>query len=360
VSLLVDRREELGDQPGVHALVCGVGDYPAARSSRLADELELEWTSQAARSAGAVGAWFAEHSEELALPLVSCRVLGTDEAQPPTLHDFLAAAADWRADAARHRDGMTICYLAGLGYPESKDSYVVLLGDFGDRVGGLLHNAISDSSLIMGMAPDPSQPDMAGKQLYFVDAERVPPSSFAQLERSYATQVFDIGIADREQRRAVATYRALEPARDSSAARPLSRFAERLLDALGGRAATLLPDGGWGVTTHGLGNALRPDEPSQSVVFGIFGEDTVLTRPRAIERVPVEIVVEGLLPVAARVVVRDEHLSEVLTAEVHEQAVRLELAPGFYAAEVEGEQETLGRTLLLVAPPSVRAVVQAR
>ena len=300
----------------------------------------------AVETARYVHRWLLEHADELAAPLATCRVLlsgGEDGMQAPTLDGFLRAASAWRDDASSDRSGMTICYLAAQGFTGDQSGEVLLLEDFGERVGGLLRNSIDVASLPRGMAPTQWTPDIARTQLFFVDVvTRWPPSD--ALLGSQATAVFDAPLGEKYDDRVAMTFRGSAPVPAMTPPLGITPFSDAVLTCLEGRACEHLPDGGWAVTTTGLAKALGGVIRERNVhydgwpdvrVTGITST-AVVTRPGVIPRVPVQVRLAGIDTEDATLVVRDEVL-----AEVHAQAVaqnsdslELQLQPGNYLFEL--------------------------
>ena len=80
--LILDRRQELGDRPGLHALLIGVSDYPnlpPASDTPKPDaglpDLGLRPLSGTARSADALAQWIVANPDRFDRPLATCRLL---------------------------------------------------------------------------------------------------------------------------------------------------------------------------------------------------------------------------------------------------------------------------------------------
>jgi hypothetical protein len=365
MSLVFDRREQLDGRPGTHALVCGVGSYPFAEASQLVRTLAITADEPiAVKSAKRVHTWLVEHADELAAPLATCRLLlsGSEEnTQPATLDVFLRAASAWRDDASSDRSGMTICYLVAQGFTRPQSDEVCLLEDFGDRVGGLLRNAIDVASLSRGMAPTQWTPHIARTQLYFVDLIRpqLPPEG---LLGSRATAVFDAPLEEERDERVAMTFHGSTPAPDITPTLGITPFSDAVLACLEGRAAERLPDGEWGVTTTGLARALGRVLQERNAqygswhdvrVTGITGTAVVVARPSVLPSVPVQVSLVGVDTADARLVVRDDVLTEVYTQPIpqHSDSLKLRLQPGTYLFELHRPGEEVKRAAVSVGPP---------
>jgi len=367
MSLVFDRREELGGRPGTHALVCGVGKYPLAEASPPTRGLGVIAEEPiAVPTAERVHSWLVEHADQLAAPLATCRVLlsGNDdgnERQRATLEGFLRAASAWRDDASADRRGMTFCYLVAQGVTRNQSDEVLLLEDFGDRVGGLLRNAIDVASLTRGMAPSRWAPDIARTQLFFVDVVRLQRSSDWFLG-SQATSVFDAPLGETLDDRVAMTFHGSPPVPPVKSALETTPFSDAVLACLEGRAGEYLPDGQWVVTTTRLarvlqdvlmeqyGGYVRPDVR----VTGITST-AVVARPDAPPRVPVQVSLAGIDAEYATLVVLDGALAEVRNQPVpqHSDSMMLELRPGIYQFELHRPGAEAKRTIVAVRPPEI-------
>jgi Caspase domain len=186
------------------SLIIGVSHYPflsAVKATR--DAFELQQTASPARTAMAIHRWLQENSGYLQVPLGSVRLLLSPSeeektAEPElqstgdsaTRNNVLAAAAEWRRDASSNQGNVTLFYFAGHGVQRGSGDEVMLLEDFGDITGGLLYNAIDRATLIAGMAPSRSKPQIDRTQFYFLDCCRVKPFVFHRYDMLSTTPVF--------------------------------------------------------------------------------------------------------------------------------------------------------------------------
>lgn len=214
MSLVIDNRAALGDTPGLHALIVGVSGYPnlPPRAASASDAgFGMKQLSSTSLTALRVYEWLRSRADDgrLPRPLATCRLLlsPSDEetAQEPafaglgadaaTADHVRAAAAAWRDDARAHRDGATFFYFAGHGVRRTGNDAVLLLEAFG-APGPALQHAVAMGNLFDGMAPSPSQPEIARTQFYFVDACRNRPSQFNDFERLNVPDLWDIELSD--------------------------------------------------------------------------------------------------------------------------------------------------------------------
>src|SRR5690349_4760734 len=125
--MLVDERARLKGQPGLHAFIVGISAYPYLPKGEEPDvpaaAFGLRQLSSAALTAVKMVRWLRDRRDHLAAPLATCRVLLApqpaeaangkdvcDGAGEATFAAFSAAAKEWRADAASHRDNVTFFY----------------------------------------------------------------------------------------------------------------------------------------------------------------------------------------------------------------------------------------------------------
>ncbi|MGY2932031.1 hypothetical protein ACVWZ6_001633 [Bradyrhizobium sp. GM6.1] len=251
-ALVVDNRKTTRG-PGMHVLIAGVSRYPhgIGGDAEPADiDLGIEQLSSAATSAYRLFRWLTE-GRRFSVPLTTVRLLlspslgetqvdvGMLEAggDRGTLQNFLAAAAEWRTDAAGHPDNVTIFYFAGHGVQRGNPDSVLLLEDFGSPGGGPLRNAVDVDNIFLGMAPSEQRSGIARTQLYFIDTCRLQPRDLDNYQHMSTTATFEIYKRGTDDRRAP-IYHASSP---GSAAYGVpggqTVFNKVLLDALKGDAA---------------------------------------------------------------------------------------------------------------------------
>jgi hypothetical protein len=379
MTLVIDRRDELGDGPGTHALICGIGEYPhlpGGSGPPTRFDIPLQQLTSPYRTARAFVEWVRRNADRLAAPLATCRVLlsapadavgstppDDAEIEAPTLRNLLEAAAAWRADAATHRDSMTLFYFGGHGLAVSRSEQIALLADFGDGVGPVLGNTISVNSMVEGMAPTTRWlPEIARTQLYFLDFGQSMTSLLDEFVASTPTDVFDRALETNEDRVAVVFYAAARGQPAYGRAQGLTLFGEALLDCLNGAAAEQVGDGGWSVTTTELARVLPQRLQALTAEFGISQEVTVsgLIGPAVVARAPeapsvaVEIDLSGEVGPQAVLRVRDSELRDVLEKPgPFPPTLEIELGAGVYLFELT-EPGRDHRALMTVTPPRTR------
>jgi hypothetical protein len=273
--VLINESQRLDGKPGIHLFIVGISKYmylPAQGAPSTETTLGLHQLSSPALTAYSIYQWLREHSRSLVLPISTAQLLLAPselelQAEPAladyatrcTLTEFLKAADSWRSFAAAHPDGMALFYFAGHGLQKiRKDKdHVLLMGDFGDGIGTRLRNAVRTSSLYNGMAPTGVHPNIARRQLYFIDACRMPPLYSSNLELEPAQSVFDAAkLTDEESDEVVVDDRdaplfhtTLPGAESFGLNGQQSLFSQALITCLDGGTGTLVRQGSNGKDT---------------------------------------------------------------------------------------------------------------
>ncbi len=273
-GLVYDRRPSLAGQPSAHAFVIGVSAYPGLPEPDADGEDEtfgMRQLTAAAATAAQIADWLLENGDSLPRPLATIRLLlaptGSEQARmpaiaagagEPTLDGFLTAADAWRADAATSRDSLTFFFFAGHGMQGPSADEVLVLKDFAQSPGGKLRMTVTTGSLIDGMAPRAQFPDIARRQLYFIDACRDRPDAVRAYEVMQATDVFDRGETLKDDRDAPQYYGAVPGAQARSRPGTTTLFGGELLRCLRGAAGAREEDRpGWHVSVGSLARALK-------------------------------------------------------------------------------------------------------
>ena len=139
MSLVVDNRNALGDQPGLHALIVGVSQYPSLEggATPVADPWGMGQLTSTASTAHMIAEWL--KGALLPVPLATIRLLLSPAASeghlagiadPATLDNVIAEADAWRTDASSNRDSRTFFYFAGHGIQRNKEDAVFCLAGF--------------------------------------------------------------------------------------------------------------------------------------------------------------------------------------------------------------------------------------
>jgi hypothetical protein len=271
MCLVYDQRHLGG--PGVHALLIGVSAYPhleGGGSEPAPDTYGMGQLTVAASTAVEFSRWLQSHTDELAVPLSTCRLLvapsaGEAEVPPgagrPVLDEVQRAALAWREDAASDERNIAVFYFAGHGVQRSKDDAIAILEDFGDRSSGrALGKAISTKSVFDGMSIGAEFRRMATTQVYFIDACRIEPGEFRRFASMTPSQVFDEEVSATDQRCAPIFHASAPGTNAYGIPGDKTLFGKALLRCLNGGAGEEIEreDGStiWQITARSLEAAL--------------------------------------------------------------------------------------------------------
>ena len=272
--LVYDKRSELGNKPGLHALIAGVSAYPFLPTDNLDDAPDahgMRPLTATSYSAYQIYKWLLDRTGNLPVPLVTLRLLLSPTPnerareigmQDPfvrcTWDNFRKAAIDWRTDAQTHQGHYTFFYFAGHGCG-FKDQFLLLEG-FGEPGTSPLLHAVDFNEIYYGMVPTTSKRNIARTQLYFVDACRQDLRGEASKVLT-ATSLWPPSKGERDNRCAP-VYRAAVSGGDANSMRDKqSVFSQVLLSCLNGGAGDTLNESigdkvRWGVTVQSLAAAL--------------------------------------------------------------------------------------------------------
>lgn len=274
MTLLFDDRARLPGQPGLHALIAAVGHYPflaegPSRRGSLDMGMAADLTS-ATPTVSRIYHWLTRERSHPGVPLATCRILLSstqssgselDAVEPCTLYNFLRSASEFRRDAATHPSNMIFVYLMGHGIQFGREQ-LILLEDFYDNIGSLLHNTVDVSNLVNGLAVSGAYPQMARTQLFFFDmSSTTAPGLEQSLMAAHPTLVYDPDPSFVSDDRELWVFFAAEPGKHAYG-RPqgLTFFAEAMLRALSGSGAVLQKtheEPQWVVTPQSLQNAIQ-------------------------------------------------------------------------------------------------------
>lgn len=383
MTLLFDRREDLEDNPGAHALIVGISSYPYLRGGtepRTAYDFGFGQLTSPAISAFRFGQWLSERAKP-PVPLATCRMMLApserelsaepdlaDAVNPCTLDHFLRAVTEWRADANSHPDNVTFLYLSGHGIERSNVGQLFLLADFGNGIGPVLRNSVDVNSIFNGMMPSQRNHRIARTQLYFLDTGRVRPRQLREFELTNATPVFDSELGAVDDRTAVMFYAAASQSDAYAIPGEQTLFNKALLqclDGLAGHQVDVAGESRWVVTVSSLISTL--DEQVQRlgrdfgvktrVIIGGTIRDTVI---HYLDRIPtVDVILQVHPPQAApfaTITILDSEFQPVKSwepltaAEVSTSlpaglyTVRIDIAPG--QADFKSQQ-----TIAYILPP---------
>ena len=291
MALLHDTRAALGANPGVHALIIGVSEYPFLGGGQqpVADPWQMGQLTSTASTAHKVFQWL--QTARLPLPLATCRVLVS--ASPAeaalagltnhaTFDNVFAEAHDWRTDANSNPANITFFYFAGHGVQRSKEDAVLCLRDFREPPAGApaLRRAIDVATLRGGMAPSPTQANIARTQFYFVDACRVQPGQLSKFTAPQTGALWDLETEGQDDRCSPVFYASVSNHVAGAIPGVQTLFSKALIACLEGEAGDSLGEDGagdpvWGVTVQGLNDALQSKIDELNVLLG--GDQTYST-----------------------------------------------------------------------------------
>ena len=358
MSLMCDRREELGSVPAAHALVVGVGQY----SQRLPS------LGTSVRSAAAIASWLL--ANDLAVPLSTCRLLvsppetahleGPGIASPATIDQFLQAATEWRQDARSNRENIALFYFCGHGFQRSNAEDLMLFEDFDNGLGPALRAAVSVDNLFQGMAPGRETEEIARTQLYFIDISRTQVTT-ERYQLSKPTMIFDEYRSGPDDRSAVIFY-STQPGEHSFEKMDEihSVFTNVLLRCLDGEAAAAIEPSRWGITInsliHGLGTAMLKYEwpgsiPKQVPVVGGLVRDHVIRYLNSPPVTDLTVYIQNALGPSTLEVENSQGI--VVHSAVISPAgnVRLALPSGFYAIRANDQERSLKASTIASLQP---------
>jgi hypothetical protein len=275
VTLILDRRNELGGAPGIHALIGGVSFYPHLKggdpNAKPADPMfELKQLTSTAKSAFLFYKWLldADAAKRLPLPLATIHLLLSPSASELDLPkgdrcsraSFVRDLKEWRSFAS-NSDAMTVLYFAGHGVQRRQNDSVLLLDDFGDPdAGGSLVNTAEVAQIIAGMAPPSDVAKRIGRrQLYFIDACRMPDKEFQKNDWMDTGALWNIEKNSRDDRSYLIFYAAIPGTNAFGVRGGQTLFSAALMDCLDRVAAVPSEDDDprWRVTTASLKGSIQ-------------------------------------------------------------------------------------------------------
>lgn len=254
------------DEPRLHALVVGVGDYPhlGGGSGPPAPKLlELQQLTTTPLTARRIARWLVESYKNPDCPLGSVELLlapegdvphpdGTDVAvERATKQALVDATLRWFDRCATSGKNIALFYFAGHGISKGASQFL-LPADFGRSHAALWANSIDFDGLKLGM-----RKNTADTQLFFVDACREYPATVLTdlnpVGDAIVTgaTIHDLVATEGTYRAAGIGRRAYGPEDD------ITFFARALLSALDGVGARNL-DGRAQVDTDSLSGSLGP------------------------------------------------------------------------------------------------------
>lgn len=388
MTLLFDNRDKLKGEPGMHALIVGISEYPYLTQTGV-PIFNIYSNTSGAITGYRIYQWLIEHQNQLARPLATCRLLVAPSAEeikvepelqklavPCNVDNFLRSTNEWRNDAQGSRDNVTFFYFVGNGFELSKSNPILMLQDFGNGIGPALRGSVTANNLFYGMGPTSRQTNIARTQLYFIDTDRVkPPRDFQAFEELNTTAVFDavpLGIDDRD---AVIFYSTSSGSPAYAYTADVTLFSIALLRCLGGKAAVPgEPDDEghfrWRVSVTSLMNGLDPvltglnQETGLEQKFEVGGQarDAVICYfddPPQVD-LSIEIDPPEALPVS-HIAIRDAEgeVVRIQQAPLTPHPYQIKLPAGYYTLTVSIDppdprfKDSLTRVRLLTPPSTV-------
>ena len=304
MTLILDRRDELHGAPGIHAFICGVSFYhhiPGGDGAPAKKPFGLKQLSSTATTGWLFHQWLLDAQKNDRLPLELATVhllLSPSQAErdaipemgavdPASRENFVAAANEWR-DFASNADGMTIFYFAGHGVQRRQNDSVLLLDDFGKPPGGSLTYTVDVANLFDGMAPPADAArKVALKQLYFIDACRMPDKEFKKNDWMNVPDLWDVDLNSKDDRSAPVFYAAIPGTSAFAVPGGQTLFSFAIKSCLDRVAAIPSDDADprWRVTTtsvisalDGALNAVNKNHQGEQKCLPVsYGKDMILT-----------------------------------------------------------------------------------
>ena len=243
-------------QPGVHALVIGIGRYPrlvgGEKKPVFGNAQGMGQLSSPPVSAAAIASWLLKEHSISGCPLKSLDVLASgaaqfvdDTGQPVTpeaaeMEHVKAAIKAWKVRANAHAGNVMVLYFCGHGVSTGAENSL-LMEDFGEDEDDPFSAAIDMVKLLTGM-----RRCQASRQVYLIDACRTVSEDYL---KQYANS--GVGIVDATAhtnlgavQQAVVWSTTLGAQAFGLAGQP-SLFASAMLKALQGAAGTIDDNGDW-------------------------------------------------------------------------------------------------------------------
>lgn len=268
---IVDRRTELGNAPGVHALLVGVSQYahlPGVDDPPSDACWGLTSLASPALSASLLADWL-QTATDLARPLKTLRLLLApslleslsmiQSVAIPNHANFAIDAWNWRTDCCDSKDSIALFYYAGHGFTRGRGDYNLLLtlNDLFDPGAPKLKNVTLAANLFNGMAPQTRTDTVARQQFFFFDCCRTYPSELASFDDRSVAPILNVKIVEGVGDDRV--YMRCNPVPDNISAFAskgrATYFADRLLDAL--QYAGCPSSRGWKVDGDAIRSRLR-------------------------------------------------------------------------------------------------------
>lgn len=222
MTLIIDNREQLRGQPGLHAFIVGASHYAHLPDFDEPANAEIGFGLQRLASPAFSAYSLYKRLEQLpsgngharlAVPLKTCRLLLAPSALEqsnaefaadlpglavlsPEFRPFARSALAWRNDASDHKDSITLFYFGGHGVRTHTEDAVLAMADFNEPELSIMLNCVKVTSLHLGMAPTKKRPNMARTQFYFIDACRNMPEQMLEFRPAEVPPLWDIELND--------------------------------------------------------------------------------------------------------------------------------------------------------------------
>jgi len=286
MALIFDKRSP--QEPGVHAILIGVGSYPYMRSDhplgQFAPAAGLEDLESPLRSVEALADWLRTDLDVPDTPLRSLRVLGSSPTRTSllkvgttTFENIQREIRLWFDDVNSHAGNLAVFYFVGHGLAAGA-KHALLAEDFGSDIYAPFEQSLDPDQFASAVRKAKAQ-----RQLFLIDScsrevplgrdfESVNPRPIIQAEKHA-----NLSIVKQSFLRASAFGTRAFGRRAG-----LSLFMEAFLKAMRGGAAVPVGGGRWRVQTDMLRTVLSrlieqsPDGQGQEVSFGGINLSSIL------------------------------------------------------------------------------------
>jgi len=249
------------DQPAVHALLIGVGDYeyfpaPGAAApdvpsaSYHAEAPIMPRLSSPQPSAEALRDWLLTNQDRLDRPLGTVRTAIGGPPGSATLNVVRAETNAWKLACDGHPQNVALFSFCGHGVWDAGETYL-LLQDFGDSASEFWARAVNFSRFYNAM-----KACKAETQVFLVDACRNAPDAYMEIPREGYSVLLTNRPGTARDKVAPIVYSTAVNRKAWGIPGETSRFCRVLLDCLEHYAATQVGNL-WQVTTESLGRAMK-------------------------------------------------------------------------------------------------------
>lgn len=257
MTLIVDNRNQMSQQPGLHVIIGGVSLYkhlPGGGGKQTTEDYGMRQLSSTALSAFRFYQWLIDPNSIFSLPIATCRLLLSpsvgEKVIAPELagmnvnscnrQNFARELREWQTDAASNKNNITIFYFAGHGIQNTRINTVLLLDDFGDPDEGPLTKTADTGNMFYGMSP-PAQNSsplakIARTQFYFIDCCRVLPSQIKNYQPTQVPKIFQEELGAIDDRHAPMFFAALPGTKAYALQNEQTFFSKVLIECLNGAA----------------------------------------------------------------------------------------------------------------------------